>query len=253
MPSWCSLPVRHKPWPWATRLFLVAAVVFCGCNGGVHPVPTDSPAKLDGYRHRNVPDTKVGQLLSEHLDTIYATGSDVGAKYLSSLNTLRTYSPEVIVTLVSMYDGTERSLYGLRQTLIQTLAELKLDEASSALIRISTEPISSPKVRNGNSLSLYDEEILLRQIAMQGLAHLAVSNDAAAGCLGELARDTEPAVREEALRSMSSAIGQVEDRDRRAFLRQLLPPGALLESRSDESQPLPPAGARSDLKPPQAK
>ena len=212
-------------------------------------MPADSPAKLGACGYRNFPNTKAGQLLSEHLDTIYATGPDAEAKYLSSLRALRTYGSEVLVTLVSVYDGTDRSLYGIRQVLIQTLADLKLDEAASVLIRISTEPVPSPQVRNGHSLSAYDEEILLRYIAIQGLAHLAVWNDAVARCLGALARDAEPAVREEAVRSLAAAVLQAGGQERRTFLRQLLPKSALLNLQHSENRPTPIPDARSDLKP----
>ncbi len=237
-PSGRTLSSRFLP------LLLVILVVPSGCNGSA-PRPAAAPSQLDAVESAVFPSTPAGRLLSEHLGAMHAAGPDAERKYQSSLTALRAHGPEVIALVKDALKRTDKARHGARWALVQTLADLRLDEALDPLVAISNEPIPPPGALERDS-PVYDEEVLLRLVAIQGLGHLAVRNDAAARSLENLLAHPVPAVREEAMRSIASALRLVDDDARRALLDGLLPKDFTIDPGDD---PIPPAGARSDLQP----
>lgn len=229
---------------------LVSALGVWGCSeirdepepvGGEEVVVREGP---------EFPDTPAGRALSSHFQTIYATGPEAEASYQASLSELRTHEAEAVAVLLEAYDSTDKALYSGRWTFIQTLSDLRLEAALEPLVRIANEPVPPPEeIAMDDIVNPFEEEVILRMTAIQGLGHLAVRDDRAAEALGELTRHDVLAVREEAMRALAGAIRAVKDRERIAYLKRFLPEDFELILDLSQDRPVPPAGANPGLAP----
>lgn len=228
------------------------------------PEPEFTPEKLDPTEGWTIPDSRVGVLVSQHFETIHSVGPEVEVKFKATLNALREEGPEVIELLAVTYKRIEKEFYGLRWALIQTLADLQLDDAMSVLVEVANDPVDTPVPQDSliDTISTYDEELVLRLTAIQGLGHLAaepsrnrngMKDRTAASHLGRLVNHPERAVSEEALRGIAEAIrrnpADSEDREYPLFLHSLLPKSFVFIFDLSDILPIPPIDANPSLKP----
>ncbi|MGH9840896.1 MAG: HEAT repeat domain-containing protein [Blastocatellia bacterium] len=221
--------------------------------------PGRSSPQLESRGSLQFPNTPAGNALSAHIQNVVATGPGADARYQASLEGLRQHLPEVVTILAETYQATDKTLYPTRWALVQTLANLRAEAAVDPLIQIAREPVPPPRGGDNDGLDPYEEESLIRMVAIQGLGYLVGANDAAAQTLGELTKHKIIAVSEEAVRSLAEAIRGLRngvppmstaDLERRVeLLTRFLPPNHDLTFDPSKIQPVPPADANPALQP----
>jgi hypothetical protein len=233
------------------RPFLVFLLISGACKEWSGTTEPDrSPGYTDSRGSLQFPDTPAGKAIAAHIPKVTAVGADAEANYQASLAALRQL-PDAVAILAEVYAATDKGLYPSRWVLVQTLSDLRAETAVGPLIRIAKEPVPPPRGKGGSEEGLdpYEEESLLRMTAIQGLGHLAGTDDTAANTLGELTRHEIISIREEAARSLADAIRGVRDEQRAAFLRSLLPPNYDMSLDPSKIRPVPPDGANPRLQP----
>ncbi len=120
------------------------------------------------------PDTPLGYHLHEHINEIVdSTGSNAASRYQASLTVLRTNPEAVTVMLEQAYQSLDETLYLDRWKIVDTLASLESEFALDSLATIASESISVEKNRKTREFSTYEEEVMIRTSAIDGIKRLA--------------------------------------------------------------------------------
>ncbi len=201
---------------------LLAAVGTTACNPPPDAAGT-TDVELTPRTGLPFPDTDTGRAVESHLEALFAMGPDAEANYQASLAALRARGAEAVATIMSTYSQADKTLYGERAVLVETLTELRMPEARDSLLAIANEELPERVPAPDDTISAIEREAIIRMTAIRGLGHLAVADDVAAGALAELARHRELSLNEQAKQSLALVIAQEKDRLRRQRLIALFP------------------------------
>ena len=201
---------------WCLAFLACMGLVLAGCDS-----QPDSAEETEISEEQDFPDTKVGRLLSKHMDAALGTGTDVEAQYQRSLTALRSQPDEVITLLGVTYNKIDESRYFRRWLMVETLRELHSDSALMLLSDIADQPIPDEKWTDDEAFS-QDKEISIRTTAIAGIADLAGrGNEDANTRLTRFFKHRNPSIRRVAV---IGYLGAGEDYETRVdFLKRALP------------------------------
>lgn len=210
------------------RLILLLASALAlsiGLTGCDNPPDADNNVSVEVTPREGLkfPDTDTGKAVATHLDALFAIGPDAEANYQASLEALRTKPDETITTIVDTYNNADKSLYGERAVLVETLSELRLLQARDALLKIANEKLPERIPVPDDTTTAIEQESIIRMTAIRGLGHIAIKDDTAARELGVLAKHLEPSLHEQARQSLAIVIAQERDKRRLKWLIELFP------------------------------
>lgn len=126
------------------------------------------------------PNTPLGHALHQHLQTLVDISAGADERKERSLEELRKNAKEANQALLAAYQREDSKNYFGRWLLSLTLAELKTNEAYSALSEIAKSQVPSGLKDNDREGSALSNESAIRQNAAEGLAQLARAGNAAA-------------------------------------------------------------------------
>lgn len=209
----------------SVAILLVSAMALAGvgCNGSRDQLR--NPGTTNTTQGDEVfPDTAIGRQLKEHLTIIVAVDEDSEQRYQQSLARLRN-NPGVVKAIFAAYTASPEELYFQRQLLVETLKEMRSEEALDYLHRIASEPIPQEKfTTKGAEYSTREEEIIVRVTAIEGINYLASEGNAADKLLSGYVTHEDLTVRQLAVRGYLSAAGEETRAKRIARLKTVLPP-----------------------------
>lgn len=203
-------------------IFLTLAIGATGCNPAPDATST-TEIELTPRDGLPFPDTDAGRAVESHLEALFAMGPDAEANYQASLAALRARGNEAIATIVDTYNEADKSLYGERAVVVETLTELRLPEARDSLLAIANETLPERVPAPDDTISAIEQETIIRMTAIRGLGHLAVQDDTAARALAELAKHPELSLNEQAKQSLAIVIAEEKDRERLQRLIEIFP------------------------------
>lgn len=185
----------------------------------------DIPGKeIQSVDQLKIPNTPAGQAILVHFEAAYAMGKNADSEYASSLDRLRREAPEVVGILTKAYGEVDQEVYADRWLILQTLADMKVEEALKSLVRFASAELPQRDTNQyDHNVSAYQEESILRITAIRGIADLAPTNDEAAESMVAFFGHKDPVIRLEALNSFADAIRATENRKRVAQLVKFLP------------------------------
>lgn len=203
-------------------VLLTVAIGLAGCDS---PPDADSTTEVDLMPRDGLPfpATDAGRAVESHLKALFAIGPEAEANYQASLAALRARGTEAITTIVETYNEADKSLYGERAVLVETLTELRLSEARDSLLTIANETLPEGVPAPDDTVSAIEQETIIRMTAIRGLGHLAVQDDTAARALADLANHREMSLHEQAKQSLAIVIAQEKDRERLQRLIKMFP------------------------------
>ncbi len=233
--------MRHKIFTFIAIFCLVG--VACLLIANVYPTQAqkpsgDEPGQIDksGNPERptpqpqDFPDNELGRRLTQHLNLLTGLGEDAERKYQASLKALQQQAPEAAKLLFSSYLKMDESRYFRRWAIVETLKELRSNDALAYLQRIALAPLPKERFSDPETSSL-DKESHTRVTAVDGIAELAkLGNKGAETALAQFFTYPDLTVRRRAVRGyLAVGMGNRSDYDRRvALLKSKLP-------RSDQS------------------
>jgi hypothetical protein len=200
-------------------MVLACALAIAACKTEPE-VPAQQPAREEPLQ---LPEGPAGQAAAAHLRTMFHTGPDADARYVSSLDSLRVRPAETVALLVAAYDRAPAGRYPERWALVRTLADLRLDAAAEPLKRIASASVPPPDTGRDDVLSAFEEETKIRMTAIQGLGHLAANRQDVVTTLASLTRSSVPAIREEAARALLAQSKGMRDTVAANRMRELVP------------------------------
>lgn len=170
------------------------------------------------------PNTITGKAVRMHIDTIVAVGEGAEADYQRSLAELRQMPGAADVAFVA-YQATDETLYLQRQLLLATLADLEVPDALAHLDSIVAQLIPPERFTAEDAeYSTYVEELMIRSLAMEGIARQARPGNEADELIEKYIAHPELTLRQIAIRGYLSVATSGFERDRRTErVRKILP------------------------------
>ncbi|RZS99468.1 HEAT repeat domain-containing protein [Aquimarina brevivitae] len=168
-----------------------------------------SVLSLDGF-FASVPN---GKLIQEHLQLAVGSGKDAEERYLWSLHRLRDQK-NLAESIAMLYQKIPDQNYLYRTMLIETLKELRTEEALEFLYEIASLNIPRDTAPENPEIDTRLDEIIIRITAVEGLGILAKNkNEVAEKMLFRLTTHEDLTVRQMATRNyLQSPLGNVEEK-----------------------------------------
>ena len=208
------------------RKLLLLAFLSClvGCQNGCQSQPAaltldkSSTVKIDSV----FPNTRVGNLVREHLRTSMGYGEGAEAIYQQSLTNLRN-EPEAAQILHDGYKKVAPENYFYRTLIVETLKQLRSSQSLTYLADIAQEKIPANRSPENVEHNTRQDEVVIRITAVEGITLLAVDSSAEAErVLTQLLGSEDLSVRQMAARGyLQSRLGNVQEKMQ--YLRQRLP------------------------------
>lgn len=192
-----------------TILFL--NVFHSGCKSKSSTLTFDSTSseKLDTI----FPNTPAGAIVKSHIKVASGNGTNAEDDYQKSLSVLRA-EPNAPEVLYNTYRKVPAQNFFLRTMLVESLKELRSQNALTYLNNIANEVIPADLHPGNAEINTQEDEIIIRITAVEGISKLAGDSLAAAEeMLMELTNHQDLTVRQMAAKGyLHSAFGNVTEK-----------------------------------------